>query len=158
MSRSTAFVCASLLLAGCTTDPVLVHEDTSAKAIAASAAQIQATWNVLGGIERAQHPEYQRLIDESGPGFYPGALQKKITVSWNGPIEPLLDTLAREAHITSSRVGVPPPTPILVYVKADNAAIGDVLRDVGYQAGNRAGIRIVPGVGTERVELVYVPR
>lgn len=145
------------LLSGCASNPPEPPQDKSAASIAASAAQIQATWNVLGAIERHDHPAYQNYLDDSGSGAYPLSLRKTVSVSWTGPIEPLVEMLAREAHIPSVRVGTPPATPVLVYIKAENQMIGDVLRDAGFQAGNRAGIRVHPENGTERVELLYVP-
>lgn len=154
MNRCLPFVFA-LSLTACAAQPTTTFpSDPALDQIAFSAKQIQARWNILGSIAEHEHPGAFAVLDDYG-SKYPDSLRRPVTVKWAGPIGPLVQMLAREANVSPSIVGDPPPNPILVYVDAHNTRIGDVLRDVGYQAGARANIRVIPYDGGQRVELVY---
>lgn len=67
------------------------------------------------------------------------------TVDWSGPIEPLVRQLAKAANYRVVILGTPPAIPVLVTVNVKNVMLGDVVRDVGYQAGERATLAVYPG-------------
>lgn len=67
------------------------------------------------------------------------------TIDWSGPVEPLLRQIANASNYQVRTLGTPPAIPVLVTVNAKNVMLGDVLRDVGYQAGKRANIVVFPG-------------
>ncbi len=123
-------------------------------ALASAAKEVQHSWNVLAGIDQHEHPGDVDYLDDYGANYL-ASMKLPVTVKWAGPIGPLVALLAREANVSPSVVGSPPPSPILVYINAVNEPVGDVLRDVGFQAGKRAGVRVIPFNGGERVELVY---
>jgi len=51
-------------------------------------------------------------------------------------------------------LGTPPAIPILVMVTQQNMPLGDILRDIGYQANKRARIIVFPS--RHVIELRYV--
>lgn len=75
------------------------------------------------------------------------------TVDWMGPIEPLLHKLAASTDYTVSILGNPPALPILVAVNEKNKPLGEIVRNVGYQCGNKADLIIFPAIRT--IELRY---
>lgn len=158
--KKAVFLAPAFLLCACASRPPpappKVATDPALAKISESASEIQKSWNTLASISEYNNPPYTRFLDDYNPKDYPASLKKKVTVKWSGPIGPLVQMLARDANLSTSVVGNPPPTPVLVYINAKNKMIGSVLRNVGYQAGNRAGVRVIPNDGGERVELVYV--
>ena len=50
-------------------------------------------------------------------------------------------------------LGKKPPIPVIVSVSAKNAAVGNILRDIGYQSKKRAQIVVFPSKHT--IELRY---
>ncbi|MBI3441641.1 MAG: DotD/TraH family lipoprotein, partial [Proteobacteria bacterium] len=82
-------------------------------------------------------------------------LRRILSVNWNGPIEPLLQTLVDRAGYQMQVNGDRPPVPVVVSVQAREKSVIEVLRDLGLQAGRRADVVVDP----ERriVELNYAP-
>jgi len=64
------------------------------------------------------------------------------SVDWAGPIGPLAQRLANAANYRLRVLGSPPPVPVLVKVSAKNTPLADIIRDVDFQAGSKAGLRI----------------
>mgnify|MGYP002725696173 FL=1 len=134
--------------------PTRPATDPAMLALSESAQRIQNTWNELGAVERSKSPEYMRFADDFETG-YPYQLDNLVDVNYGGPIEQLVDSMARSAGYDFNVVGGRPVKPVLVYVRAKDSRIGDILRDVGYQAGSRAGVVIHPR--RYLIALVYVP-
>lgn len=66
------------------------------------------------------------------------------SVDWSGPVQPLVEQMAKAANYRVRVLGTPPAIPVLVTVYQKNAMLGDILRDVGYQCGRRASLTIYP--------------
>lgn len=75
------------------------------------------------------------------------------TVDWSGPIEPLLKQIANASNYRLRVLGTRPAIPVLVTINARDVMLGDILRDAGYQCGNRAKVLVFPGSRT--IELRY---
>jgi defect in organelle trafficking protein DotD len=75
------------------------------------------------------------------------------TADWSGPVEPLLQQIAHAANYRLRVLGRPPAIPVLVTVYSRSTMLGDLLRDVGYQCGERASVIIFPG--SRVIELRY---
>jgi defect-in-organelle-trafficking protein DotD len=75
------------------------------------------------------------------------------SIDWSGPIEPLLQQIANAANYRLRILGTPPAIPVLVTVYANNAMLGDVLRNAGYQCGRRA--TVVVFADSRVIELRY---
>lgn len=138
------FVLAAISMAGCTMmqrqPPQVTQPDPALMALARSANEIQQTWNELGAIERARGPAYQRFSDEFD-GVLPAGLERQASIDWNGPIEPLIRQIARDAGYGFRVVGRSPAIDVSVaIVSTQPTPLGFILRDVGHQAGDRAGV------------------
>ena len=66
------------------------------------------------------------------------------SIDWSGPVEPLINQIARAANYRVRVLGVPPAIPVLVTLYDKNRMLADVLRDVGYQCGRRATVVVYP--------------
>lgn len=145
----------AFLVASCATQSPQAR-DPALDVIAESAKEIQAMWNVIGGIEKAKDPQYAGRLDDYGSD-YPANLRKRLTLKWSGPVEPLLRLLEGEVLYPVTVTGQRPGTPVIVVVDVTDQRVGDIIRDIGYQAGKRATIRVHVTPGQERIELTYAP-
>ncbi|MBA4696474.1 MAG: type IVB secretion system lipoprotein DotD [Legionella sp.] len=71
-------------------------------------------------------------------------LQTRATVDWAGPIQELTNRLTQAAHYRLRVLGHPPAIPILISLNAKDESIGELLRDIDYQAGKKASIYVYP--------------
>ncbi|HVY13215.1 MAG TPA: DotD/TraH family lipoprotein [Alphaproteobacteria bacterium] len=149
-------------LSGCTDDmtgdasllPVqatAVDPDPSALRMARAAEQATASLNRLSQIEGFRTP----MPNDAGMNFGSPALQQPVSLSWTGPIEQILRTLAEMGGFTLKTTGPTPPAPIVVSVNAYQQPVGAILRDVGLQAGRRADV--VVDLGNQIISLRYAP-
>jgi len=95
----------------------------------------------LAETAQAAHPLPELAPPPSPATYNMGGLT---TVDWSGPIEPLLQQMARAADYRVRVLGTQPAIPVLVTIYAKNAMLGDVLRDAGYQCGRRASVVVYP--------------
>lgn len=150
---------ASFALTGCalrSPSTPTVNNDEALMDLSRAADDINDKWSVIGSIDKHDHPGYTAYLDDFS-GNYPDILTKRSTVRWSGPIEPLVRKMAEEIKVPVKVTGTPPTTPVLIYIDAHNARVGDILRDAGYQAGARAGVRVSTTINHELVELLYEP-
>ncbi len=144
---------ASTLMSACATAPVAApaSPEPALLAIARSAGEIQASWNELGAIERSRNPAYQRYANDFGDTL-PLALSAKAVIDWNGPIEPLIRQIAKDAQFAFRVTGRPPTIPVSVAIVTDQPTpLAFLLRDAGFQAGDRAGVVL----GRDYIEIKY---
>jgi len=76
-----------------------------------------------------------------------------VSVNWSGPIEPLLKRIATMQNYQFRVIGTRPAIPVLVSINAKDTPLGYVLRDVNFQAGNKASLWVYPGIKV--IELRY---
>lgn len=141
-------------LAGCqltapaaTTSAPSVTNPILAK-LAESAERTSAAVQRLAEIENAKSVPPVPLPDVAS---LPPELGRPVSIVWEGPIEPLVQSLARQAGYAYRAIGAPATLPIVVRISAENRPLAHVLADAGYQAGNRATVR----VSSDVIELVY---
>ncbi len=72
----------------------------------------------------------------------PQELQRAVTFDWTGPVEPLVQELARKAGYSYGVVGAKPATPITVTMNVMNKPLINVLRDLGMQMGARGDLNV----------------
>ncbi|WP_419419299.1 type IVB secretion system lipoprotein DotD [Legionella sp. D16C41] len=80
-------------------------------------------------------------------------LQAKASVDWSGPIEELIARLALAAHYRIRVLGKEPAVPILVSVNVKDQSLAEILRNIDYQAGQKAYLHVYPN--SQVVELRY---
>jgi defect-in-organelle-trafficking protein DotD len=72
----------------------------------------------------------------------PPELMRAITISWVGPIEPILKTLADRASYGFKIVGQAPPVASVVTLNVENKPVIEVLQNLGLQLGVRANVNV----------------
>ncbi|MDF1758536.1 MAG: type IVB secretion system lipoprotein DotD [Legionellaceae bacterium] len=81
-------------------------------------------------------------------------LQEHASVDWSGPIAELTAQIAKAAHYRILFLGNSPTIPILISVNLKDHSLAEILRNIDYQAGNKASIHVYPK--SKVVELRYV--
>ena len=80
-------------------------------------------------------------------------LQTHASVDWSGPISELTKRISKAAHYHLRIIGQEPAIPILISVNLKDTSLGEILRNIDYQAGNKASIHVYPK--NKVVELRY---
>lgn len=145
------------MLAGCASshagvpigDPTL-GPDPAEATLAEAASSVSKSLISLDQMQQATTP-LPPMQPPPDPAAY--GMSNAVTVDWNGPIEPLLTQIANSTGYTVNVLGKAPMLPIIVTVIAKNRPIGEVLRDAGYQCGDKADIVVFPN--TKIIELRY---
>ncbi len=75
------------------------------------------------------------------------------SVDWAGPIGDLTERIAKAADYKLRVLGHPPPIPVLISLNAKDRSLAEILRDIDYQAGQKASIHVYPK--NQVVELRY---
>lgn len=119
-------------------------------ALAESASSVSQSLTHLAQTEQAANPPMSVSTPPS-PSSY--GMGMKASIDWNGPVKPVVQQLANAANYKLKILGKEPPIPVIVSVSAKNAAVGNILRDIGYQSKKRAQIVVFPSKHT--IELRY---
>ena len=93
--------------------------------------------------EKALTPRYRdnALNIPNAPG-----LQTNVSVDWSGPSAELTSKIAKVSHYKLRVLGQEPAIPILVGVSSSDKSqsLADILRNIDYQAANKASINVYP--------------
>jgi len=81
-------------------------------------------------------------------------LQTHASVDWSGPIAEVTARVAKAAHYRMRILGQAPAIPILISLDMKDRSLGEILRNIDYQAGHKAYIHVYPH--SQVVELRYV--
>lgn len=158
--KSLAAMALIVFLAGCqylpqdfsAGRPQVAAEPDKVSAMLADAADRAAnSLQSLAAVEHARTP----AASLAPVGNAPTELRRAITVNWVGPVEPITKTLADRAGYTFAVAGSPPPVPAVVSIDAENRPLIEVLRDIGFQLGNRGDVKV--SGDTKTVEITYPP-
>ncbi|CAN7784089.1 DotD/TraH family lipoprotein [Variovorax sp. LjRoot175] len=128
---ASAVSAALLALAACTTPPAPVVSTDPA------AAQLDRLFQKSAG-----QPAFTGSADAKAPA--PRMADGKLWVTWRGDANDLLKNLE---PVTGQKVTVTGPTPRLplyVQVHALGVPVDEVMRDIGYQLGQRADLVLLP--------------
>ncbi len=104
----------------------------------------------LAETAQAAHP-LPDVPPAPSPGSY--GMGGLTSVDWSGPVQPLVEQIAKASDYRVRVLGTAPGIPVIVTIYAKNAMLGDVLRDVGYQCGRRASVTVYPA--SRVIELRY---
>lgn len=156
---------ASVSLAGCasnvkrqvnlnlnyvTASSVPATGDRAAQAqIAQAAKSVDKSLAQLSAIQVATHPGTKMNAPVSAPG-----MNRVVSLSWNGPVEPLLSKVAAKANYRLSVLGTSPAIPALVNVSARNQSLAAIVRNVSYQVSAKARVAVYPN--KHLIELRYI--
>jgi defect-in-organelle-trafficking protein DotD len=157
--KNSAIIMGTLIaLVGCTPlqsktpgqDPTRFNVDDR---LAEAAHSIESSLRTLAA---AQYPQaMDNAINTSALETTEGGLGGKTNIDWAGPIEPLLDKVAKLSTYRIKVLGAPPSIPVIVSMTAQQRSLADILKDAGLQAGKRASLVVYPG--SRIIELRYLP-
>lgn len=133
----------TLILTACATpkEPKGYTLNKSQSTLAEASYSVSRSIADLSETAQAAHPLPELEAPPSPASYGMGGVT---SVDWSGPVEPLLQQIARASDYRVRVLGTPPGIPVLVTVYAKNALLGDVLRDTGYQCGRRATVLVFP--------------
>jgi defect in organelle trafficking protein DotD len=75
------------------------------------------------------------------------------SLDWYGPVLPLLEEIGKATGYKVLVLGDAPPIPVIVSISVKNQVMADILRNVTYQAHNKASIVVYPA--KKIIELRY---
>jgi defect-in-organelle-trafficking protein DotD len=142
----------SFLLSACASTPQPPPPNVNATEASLAEASYAVSRSVVDIAETVQaaHP-IPKLGSAPSPIAY--GMGGITTVDWSGPIQPLLHQLAKSSNYRLVVLGTPPAIPVLVTIYQRNVMLGDIVRDIGYQAGERATVVVYPD--SRAIELRY---
>lgn len=144
-----------LFITGCSTitfkkPPINDPSDDASIKLAEAASSISDSMLEVKKIEKVLSPP---KIDNTLtiPNAY--NLQVRASVDWSGPIEELTARIAKAANFRMRVLGKDPAIPVLISITVKDESLGEILRDIDYQAGQKASIHVYPT--SQVVELRY---
>lgn len=155
----------SLALGGCASTPKQVNlnlryvnansayagNDSQAQSqIAHAASSVDQSLSQLSAIDIATHP----TTNIGKPMAAGGGMSRYATISWYGPVEPVLRTIARKAGYQLNVIGSEPAIAVLVNVSAQSQPLSVILRNVTYQVHAKARVAVYPN--KKIIELRYL--
>ena len=130
-----------LILSGCAKPPASAVQDNTGASLSEASYAVSRSIVSLSETAQAAHP-LPALDPPPSPASY--GMAGLTSIDWSGPVEPLINQIARAANYRVRVLGVPPAIPVLVTLYDKNRMLADVLRDVGYQCGRRATVVVYP--------------
>tara|TARA_Y100000588_G_scaffold341918_1_gene386304 strand:+ start:1248 stop:1787 length:540 start_codon:yes stop_codon:yes gene_type:complete len=90
--------------------------------------------------------------------YVPEGLERPMTITWEGPIRPLISQLTKEVDYQVRFIGDLPPVPHTVSVVAKNKPIIEILRDINAKVDGLVDINIFSDSEAKIIEVKYVDR
>jgi defect-in-organelle-trafficking protein DotD len=134
----------SLTLCACAASrppPSDPHPTQAENSLAEASYSVSRSIVDLAETAQAAHPT-PNLAPSPSPASY--GMGGNTSIDWSGPVEPLLKQIAKASNYRVRVLGTQPAIPVIVTVYTKNEMLGDVLRDVGYQCGERAAVIVFP--------------
>lgn len=146
----------SILLASCKSmiwfkkPPVNNTSDDATIKLAEAAVSVSDSMHEMARIEKVVIPH-----DKDNTLTIPNAfnLQARASVDWSGPIEELTSRIAKASHFKLRVIGNSPSIPTLISITVKDQSLAEILRDIDYQAGQKASIHVYPN--SQVIELRY---
>lgn len=153
LMRLGVLVATVAMLCSCAVSrPRYYTPDPAEMKLAEAAVAVSHSLNQLAEIDEAANPQ-ARINEPPNPSSY--GMGRLVSIDWAGPIEPLVARLARANGYQLRVLGVRPAVTVMVTISTRNTPMGDVLRNAGYQASERATIIVFPR--RRIIELRYAP-
>lgn len=130
--------------------PVAKTDEQAQAQIAEAATAVGQSLQELSAVQMTVHPpkQFSKPFDPRVIG-----MGKLASISWTGPVQPLLKQIAKATNYNLSVIGRKPSLPVLVSLNINNQPIATILRDVAYQIVMKANIAVYPK--THIIELRY---
>jgi len=132
-----------MLLKYVTTDsaPVQAVDKNAQAQIASAASSVSQNIQNLNEMSLATHKHVQMPTPVNAAHV---GMAQVVSVSWHGPVQPLLKQVAQGSHYKLRVLGTAPSIPLLVNVNAENKTLADVLRDATFQVAKEATVKLYP--------------
>jgi len=146
------------VLTGCTTaqNTSVVQNENANVTLAQAASTISDSLSQADAVQRATTPPLalKKLVElENSDNSQAYGMSSLASIDWSGPIGPIVNRIAEAAHYKLRILGRPQALPVLISITAKNKPLGDILRDIDYQAGSKANIKVYPD--SQIIELRY---
>lgn len=154
--KNIIFIAGTLLIVGCAQTPpkqeVNLHYIAAEQApaefnnqdsqvqLAEAATSVGKSLQQLSAMEMAVTP--QAPLPEIDPKTT--GMTQRVSLDWNGEIEPLLKQIAKATGYHVTVLGNAPAIPVIVSISAHNQVMADILRNAMYQIQNKARISVNP--------------
>jgi defect-in-organelle-trafficking protein DotD len=145
----------SLLITGCASPtfkqpPHNAPSDDASIQLAEAANAVSDSMLEMARIEKVITPPHK---DNTLTIPNTARLQAKASVDWSGPIAELTQRIAHAAHYHLRVLGHAPAIPVLISLNRHDQSLAELLRDIDYQAGNKATLHVYPN--SQVIELRY---
>ncbi len=154
IKKFVILIIGSLFLAGChgsfKKPPINDPSDDANIKLAEAASSVSDSMLEMARVEKVITPP-SRDNTLTIPNTY--NLQARASVDWSGPIEELTTRIAKAAHFRLRILGKEPSIPVLISLNLKDESLGEILRNIDYQAGKKAFIHVYPN--SQVVELRY---
>jgi len=107
--------------------------------LTAAAQAANQSLNQLSAIQMSIHPhaKLKPPINAKAAG-----MSQIVSLNWTGPVEDLLNQIAKVTHYKVRVLGVRPQIPVIVAINAKNETIADMLRNTMFQVEKKASITV----------------
>lgn len=121
--------------------PVGITDKEAQAQVAEAATAVGQSLQELSAVQMTTHPpkSLQKPFDPNTIG-----MGKMASISWTGPVEPLLSQIAKATGYHLNIIGRKPTLPVLVSLDIHNQPIAYILRNVMYQSVMKANIAVYP--------------
>ena len=130
--------------------PAQIADEQAQAQLAEAATAVGQSLQELSAVQMTVHPP-QKLQKPFNPQAI--GMDKLASISWTGPVKPLLVKIAQATNYKLRVIGRKPNLPVLVSMNIHNKPIADILRNVTYQVVMKANIAVYPK--TRTIELRY---
>ncbi len=154
-NKYIVFLLTAILVSGCATQtyrkpPYNAPSDDASIKLAEAANAVSDSMLQMARTEKVLTPPHHDNV-MTIPSAYP--LQTHASVDWSGPITEVTERVAKAAHYHVRVLGQAPSIPILVSINMQDKSLAEILRNIDYQAGQKAFIHVYPN--SQVVELRY---
>lgn len=121
--------------------PVAKTDEQAQAQIAEAATAVGQSLQELSAVQMTVHPpkNFQKPFNPQAIG-----MGKMASISWTGPVQPLLRQIAKATQYHFRVIGRKPSLPVLVSLNINNQPIANILRNVMYQVIMKANIAVYP--------------
>lgn len=121
--------------------PAQITDEQAQAEIAEASIAVGHSLQELSAVQMTVHPpkKLQKPFNPKAIG-----MGKLASVSWTGPVKPLLMKIAQATNYQLNVIGRKPNLPVLVSLDMHNRPIADILRNVAYQVVMKANIAVYP--------------
>lgn len=141
ITRCVLLTCLIIALASCGTTRsryASPNHDLAVVKLSESANTVSQSLVELARIQAVATPPVRENLPD--PESY--GMKEFGSLDWSGPIGPAVEQIAEAGNYRLRILGHPPAVPIVVTVIAKNVPLGILLRDIAFQAGNKANVSV----------------